>query len=83
VRAFDDRDRPAIGSIDQDEIQRDRAAFVVERRRDAGLVVLLAQDGDRDAAELSGRAGRSKDQPIRCRTGVDVLTSDPGERNPS
>ena len=56
VRAFDIGDHPAVGSVDQDEVQRDRAAVIVEAGRDIGLVELLAQDRDRDRAELPGRA---------------------------
>ena len=56
VRALDIRDQPALGPVDQDEVQRHRPAVIVEIRRDIGLVVLPAHDRDRDRAELPARA---------------------------
>jgi hypothetical protein len=50
--ALDIGDDPAVRSIHDNKIQRDRAAIVVKADRDIGLVVLLAKDRDRDGAEL-------------------------------
>jgi hypothetical protein len=44
VRALDVRDHPAVGTIDDDEIQRDCPAIIVKGNSDIGLVELLAQD---------------------------------------
>src|SRR5882724_1144492 len=54
--ALDVRNDPAVGSIHENEIQRDRAAIVVEVDDDIGLVELLAKDRYRDGAELPRRA---------------------------
>ena len=54
MRAFDVGDDPAVGAVDQDEIQRHRAALVVKRGRDIGLVELPAP---RMAAKILNRAG--------------------------
>src|ERR1700704_5521065 len=60
VRALDVRNYPAIGTVDENEIQRDRTAFVVEGDLDIGLVELPANDGDRDRADLPRRALHQK-----------------------
>ena len=52
MRALDVRDHPAVGPIDDDKIQRDRAALVVKGDGDIGLVELLAKDSNRDGAKL-------------------------------
>src|ERR1700720_933952 len=56
MRALDVRDHPAAGTVDDDEIQRDRAAIIVKGDGDVGLVELLAQDRYRDGAKLPSRA---------------------------
>src|ERR1700732_3677600 len=56
MRALDVGNDPAIGPIDENEIQRDRAAIVIEGDDDIGLVELLAKDRYRDGAELPCRA---------------------------
>src|SRR6476660_6731999 len=56
MRALDISDHPAVGTIDHDEIQRDRAAIIVKGDSDIGLVELLAQDRYRDGAKLPCRA---------------------------
>ena len=56
VRALDVRDHPAVGTIDDDEIQRDCPAIIVKGNSDIGLVELLAQDCYRDGAKLPCRA---------------------------
>src|ERR1700694_5358740 len=60
MRALDVRDQPAVGTIDDDEIQRDRAAIIFKSDGDVGLVELLAQDSDRDGAQLPCRALHKK-----------------------
>jgi hypothetical protein len=52
MRALDIGDQPALGSVDQDEVQHHPPAMIVEVHRNIGLVILLAQDRDRDRAEL-------------------------------
>ena len=56
MRALDVRDHPAVGTIDDDEVQRDRPAIIVKGDGDIGLVELLAQDRYRDGAKLPRRA---------------------------
>ncbi len=56
MRTFDVRDQPAVRTIDDDEIQRDRAATIVKADGDIGLVELFAQDRYRDRAKLPRRA---------------------------
>jgi hypothetical protein len=56
MRALDIRDHPAVGSIHDDEIQRDAPAVVIKGGGDTGLVELLAQDRYRDGADLPRRA---------------------------
>src|SRR5260370_6733524 len=51
MRALDVGNHPAVAALDENEIQRDRAAVVVEGDRDIGLVELAAQDRDRDGAD--------------------------------
>ena len=55
LRALDVGDQPAVGTFDQNEIQRDRAAVVGEGGGDIGPVVLPSQDGNRDGADLPRR----------------------------
>jgi hypothetical protein len=54
--ALDVGNNPAVGSVDDDEIERDRAAVIVEGDGDVGLVELLAKDCYRDRAKLPCRA---------------------------
>ena len=56
MRALDVRDHPAVGTIDDDKIQRDRPAIIVKGDGDIGLVELLAKDSNRDGARLPCRA---------------------------
>ncbi len=56
MRALDVCNHPAVGAVDDDEIQRDGAAVIVESDRNIGLVELLAQDRYSDWTELPGRA---------------------------
>jgi hypothetical protein len=56
MRALDVGNDPAVGSVDDDEIERDRAAVTVEGDGDVGLVELLAKDCYRDRAKLPCRA---------------------------
>ena len=51
MRALDIQDDPAVGSVDDNEVQHDFAVIVDEGDRDIGLVELLAQDLDRDRAD--------------------------------
>ena len=44
MRALDIGNHPAVGTIDDDEIQRDGPAIIIEGGRDIGLVELLAKD---------------------------------------
>jgi len=44
LRALDVRNDPAVGSVDENEIQRHRAAVIVKGDSDIGLVELLAKD---------------------------------------
>ena len=56
MRALDVGDDPAVGPVDDDEIERDRAAVIVKGDGDVGLVELLAKDCYRDRAKLPCRA---------------------------
>jgi hypothetical protein len=44
MRTLDIGNHPAVGAIDDDEIQRHGAAVVIEGGRDLGLAELLAED---------------------------------------
>src|SRR5260370_1016716 len=54
--ALDVQDDPAVGTVQDDEMQRDSAAAIVEGDGDIGLVELPAQDRYREGAKLPGRA---------------------------
>src|SRR5260221_8576097 len=56
MRALDVQDDPAVGTVHDDEIQRDGAAAIVEGDGDIGLVELPEQARYRDGAKLPGRA---------------------------
>src|SRR4030081_243892 len=56
MRALDVGNDPAVGTVDDDEIERDRAAAIVKGDGDIGLVELLAKDCYRDRAKLPCRA---------------------------
>jgi len=58
--ALDVGNQPAFGSLHQNEIQGNRAAFVVEGGGDISLVELLTQDRYRNRADFSGRALHKK-----------------------
>ena len=60
MRAFNVRNHPALGAVDDDEVQGDGAAVIVEGDDHIGLVELLAQDRGGDRAEFPGRALHQK-----------------------
>ena len=60
MRAFDVRDHPAVGTVDDDEVQRHGPAVIGKADGDVGLVELLAQDRGRNRAQFPGRALHQK-----------------------
>src|SRR3979490_2748618 len=82
MRALDIQDDPAVGSVDDNEVQHDFAVIVDEGDRDIGLVELLAQDLDRDRADPPLRTLDKKNRKANSWNGP-MLPADSGRRTGS